>query len=983
MAALALGGETWVDFRTPDVGYSVSSAAWRAGEAERQAVVTPAGLRVRVDADRESAQSPWFTMSVPPALGAGRDWRNARFELVLLDAPSGRCRSDVALNFVDEEGETFQFLRKSESYGENGEFRLLFDLAETRPGRGWGGANPNNVMDGALHLNALNLHFNAVGDDPASRKGEAVFIRIEECPRQSAKSLPRTVVSREAISTDVTYPGAAPFPGAESLAFAFEPAVDGPVALTLSYGSVGTAEQGWKTNFTAVAAGGRVAFDVALPYDRQYQFIGLSAKAPVRVLSAEGVFRQTAAEAMRVRVETGNRLGLVRDGKGERPAIHVRNPSDRALRWKTAFRLKDFFGRVVDVPFDRAVAPGEEVRLDVPWPLPGRGIWFLEADVAGEDGSCAKRAARFAWIDLHERTAYVPKPKFRLGIHYHGTFYLPDLVDPTIDALVAAGAKFVRTDYSFLWRDIERSEGVYTWEKADDMLARLRAAGLALDIIFASSPGWAVTPAWREACPKWEKAGREIRWGFAPTRPGLFRSFCEKFARRYGTAIDYYETGNEWDISGEGVGPHDELLRMQREAYEGLHAGCPGVCVTPNGWAAAASQPTPMPQHWNTGLIELFARHPEFYDAWAFHSHGEPLWFQSQIRDRFLPLRASTPLATRPWLCNETALTSHNGREKDVAAAVWQKILYAWAHGSADYIWYNLRATGWFDGAEPGYGLMTADLRPRAGYAAFAALSAVFQGLDGDGVLHSDGGRQMFRFKGRSAAVDGRALAGWWTGLSAGQTIPVEIRTDARRAVLCDLMGNRRALQLRGGVVAFPVAALPQALLLEGATRADPVDMAVFAKAAPRTVLTVGDGDGGARPPDLRMSGIGFVRDLYEADPANVHRLWKGDADNSAKLWLWRAGGGLRVRAVVCDDVSAPGDGVTAFLCDGNGGARRAFRLGRVSRNGVFDVYEGALPAPAGVFGLDVRVDDDDGEGVESRLELCRPGTPAVLVRCE
>lgn len=48
-------------------------------------------------------------------------WWNARFELVLLDAPSGRCRSDIALNFTDEQGETFQFIRKSESYDENGE----------------------------------------------------------------------------------------------------------------------------------------------------------------------------------------------------------------------------------------------------------------------------------------------------------------------------------------------------------------------------------------------------------------------------------------------------------------------------------------------------------------------------------------------------------------------------------------------------------------------------------------------------------------------------------------------------------------------------------------------------------------------------------------------------------------------------------------------------------------------------------------------
>lgn len=972
-------GRTWVDFATPGLDYSVSSAAYRADLRSEQVSVSSVGLTVRVDADKEEPASPWFTMGIPTALGGTRDWRNARFELVLLDAPSGRCRSDIALNFTDEQGETFQFIRKSESYDENGEFRLLFDLAETRPGRGWGGTRPNNVVDGALRFTALNVHFNPLGKDMASRRGDATFRRIEACPADTETAIPRTVSSREPISTDTTYPGARPFHGPESLAFVVDPAVDGPFTLTLSYGSSGTASQGHMTNFAASASRGRIVFDVALPYVRQYEFMSLVGLRPARIVTAEGVFRQTAAEAMRMCVETGNPLGLVRDGKDERPTICVRNPSESSLRWATRFVLSDFFGRKVEIPFDNEVAAGGEVRVDVPWPLPGRGVWRVGADVVAPDGSRARHEARFAWIDLHERTPYMPKPKFRMGIHYHGTHYLPDLVDPTIDALVAAGAKFARTDYSLMWSDIEKEPGVYSWEKGDRLLRKMRAAGLALDVIFAASPGWAVTPEWRARCAAWEQAGRRIRWGVAPTRPGLFRAFCEKFARRYGAEIDYYETGNEWDLSGEGFGPPEELLRMQREAYEGIHAGYPGACVTPNGWAGVLSPSLRQPLDWNTGLIELFAQHPEWYDGWALHCHGEPARFQSELHDRFLPFHAAAPFRTRPWLCNETALTSCGGREDDVAVAVWQKILYAWAQGSADYIWYNLRATGWFDGPEPGYGLMTADLRPRAGYAAFAALTKIFHGLDRDAILHSSHGGQLFRFRGRSDVVDGYVLAGWrTTDDSPGGTTLLAIRTDAKNATIADVMGNRRAVALRDGCVTFPLGRIPQALLLDGATYAEVVDGSALAHDARRILMIGRRSDKPA--PDLKLVGAAYVRDLFEANPARVHRLWKGVADHAAKFWFWRTDDTLHVRAVVYDDVSAAGDGVVVSVFDAAGDARRDCRLERRTRKGTADVYEGALRVRGETFGLDVRVDDDDGEGVESRLELCKPGEPPV--RC-
>ena len=118
---------------------------------------------------------------------------------------------------------------------------------------------------------------------------------------------------------------------------------------------------------------------------------------------------------MRLEVDTGNPLHLVRDGK-ERPTLVVRNPAARAVSWRTAFVFRDVFGRRFEIPFAREMAAGEETRVEVPWPLPAKGLWRVAANVTGGDGSHAYKETRFAFIDRHERTPIVEKPKYRYAL---------------------------------------------------------------------------------------------------------------------------------------------------------------------------------------------------------------------------------------------------------------------------------------------------------------------------------------------------------------------------------------------------------------------------------------------------------------------------------------------------------------------------------------------------------------------------------------
>ena len=809
-------GGTFVDFASAGPKYSISTGQFaRPDDAARQLSVGPDGLTVLFDSAREGKPYRWATISVPRAVGGGRDWSTLRIRLLLTGKPTGKAKRDIALNLTDAHGETFQYYPCGFSEDADGNLCLEYDFAG-KHGNGWGG-DGNHQMDIPARLSALNVHFGGEGT------GRVTFRRIESA--EDACGAARTVISREPISTDTTYPGARPFNGPRTLTFEVSPAVSGTACLTLSSGSAGNAWQGRMDGFDGVVSNGVARFDLNLPYGRRYEFMKLvvtdstgRARPPdAPIVRAVGEFLQTEAEAMRLDVDTGNPLHLVRDGK-EKPVLVVRNPAERAVSWRTAFVFRDVFGRRFEIPFAREMAAGEEVRVEVPGPLPAKGLWRVAANVTGGDGSRAFKETRFAFIDRHERTPIVEKPKFRFGIHYHGTHYWPHLLDLTVEA-----AKFTRCDYDHMWSDIERTPGVYDWTKSDAMIERLRNAGLALDIIMLSMPSWAIDETARAKAPDQRKRGLRVR--YLPIKPGTFRAFAEVYARRYGTKIDYYEIGNEIDLTGAETLPHEAALAIQREAYEGLHAGCSNVCVTTCGWAGAYTSPDATPNTYNVGIQEAFAEHPELYDVWAQHVHGPFARFAQVLDGGFAKLRERTPLKTRPWISNETALTSAFGEENAVARNVWMKPLFAWSRGARDYIWYNLRATGWFDGSEPGYGLITPDFHPRAGYAAFAALTTVFQGLDYDGAVYSHGLRHLLRFRGTSQAMPGGlVLAGWDDKLAADDSWTVRIATDATRAELCDHMGNRTPAQIDGGTVTFPISRNPQALLLFGASKAEAAD---------------------------------------------------------------------------------------------------------------------------------------------------------------
>ena len=604
--------------------------------------------------------------------------------------------------------------------------------------------------------------------------------------------------------------------------------------------------------------------------------------------------------ALVVSAETGNPLHIVREGCGETPVLRIRNEGTERIAAHGTLKMEGFRGDPVAIPVYVALGGGETIDIPLPETL-AKGVWRIQGELAADDGSVAKVDTRFAVMDYHGRTPRQPMGTFRLGVLWHINHFTPEERPIGAAAMVACGAKLTRADIAHM--AAIQPDGPDSWDFSgtDPFFEAIEGNGIALDAIIFNIPKWAVSPE-KRTNTNWRV------WGFSRPIPGTFGRFCEGLAAHYGTRIDYYEIGNEWDLGFPDT--VDDAVAIQREAYEGIKRGCPYACVIPNGWAAPGDLPHVV-KSGHAGFHEEFLRKAnDWFDVHPIHCHGTFARYVREIRDEFFPLRERTGVSNKPWFSNETALTSI-WSERDTARTVWKKILWAWANGSVDYIWYNLKATGWNPkDAEQGYGLLTADFRPRETYVAFAALATVVGGGEFRRTVFEDGSRFCFEF-----AKGGNLVLTAWDESDSGMEIPVT--TDAPRAWRVDLMGNLETLQLSGGKVSLTMSKEPCAIVLEGATFASIPEGAFSASERPPPDAMVIPPDAPERAPDFVLDRPEQVHDFFEANPAETARLWKGPEDNSAKVWLAAEKDGLRIRVEVRDDIHCqPFSGADQYLGD-------------------------------------------------------------------
>jgi len=729
------------------------------------------------------------------------------------------------------------------------------------------------------------------------------------------------------------HPGAKPFRGTRdiTLGVSVMPKSGGTARLRIlerDAGRYGGNEKVFVTPWTTQSVF-RTDLDAAKLYQIR-QIVLIPAKedewpSEVKLTRLEGTVVESAAAAIRLDVDTGSPLHVTTDPVRHPVALTLRNACGRDLVIQGGISLTNYFGDALSVSVKTGIGGYKTKRIPVDLrqakSVEGRpsrlcGLWrvFSELNVGG---TSARSETRFAVLNENPVTPRLRSPKFRMGINYHGQRQGEKDQALTLEALNVCGCKLVRCggfDFDSTWTNgPDKSEPEPDFARETDLLvAKLVDRGISINCFCYPAPAWASL---RPELPY------RLRTHTLPKK-GLAGDYCERLARHFGTKIDYIETANEADFWQTNECMAVDFAAYQRECYEGVKRGCSEVRVLTPGFAQMDPYAPSVDQK---GFQEVVLHKAKgYYDVHAIHQHGSFAGYRKVVETHFLPMRKRLAV-TVPWYANETAATCVHGAEDSVAANVWQKILYSWAHGSIDYIWYNLRATGWNpNDPEQNFGLITADFYPRAGFAAFSALANIVTGLDFDRIIIERGSRFLYRLSDRNRIV----VAGW--DGDANPSVDVRVRTDAVRAIVVDMMGNRIPAKVTEGGFVFPLSRLPGAIVMERATRAEPDTSDVTNLVLPKLDARVLNPQIEGRRPDFILDRVCQTCQPYEANPETIDRTWQGPQDLSARIWIGREGGELRVRFVIQDDIHCQrfdaenlyrGDGVQFILeAPGQGG---------------------------------------------------------------
>jgi hypothetical protein len=260
-----------------------------------------------------------------------------------------------------------------------------------------------------------------------------------------------------------------------------------------------------------------------------------------------------------------------------------------------------------------------------------------------------------------------------------------------------AGIKWVRD--RLLWSELEPKRGKFAPSTRYDSSAEAQvAAGLqVLQVGHVSAP-W--------ANPNTKR--------FPPDLRDIYR-FYREMAHRWQGQVRAIEPWNEADIAMFGGHTGSEMASLQKAAYLGLKAGNPKVIACENVFAihrAAtlrdfdANEAWPYFDTFNLHCYEPLQGYPKAYADFRAVSAGKPLWVTETSvhvrwqRDEHLRELSAEDLRLQSERVTKTyALALHQG-----AAEVFYFMLPQYSEGTVQF------------------GLLHADLTPRPGYLALAAV---------------------------------------------------------------------------------------------------------------------------------------------------------------------------------------------------------------------------------------------------------------------
>ncbi len=514
----------------------------------------------------------------------------------------------------------------------------------------------------------------------------------------------------------------------------------------------------------------------------------------VRLISAETRCRQPLLEAVKVDVETGNPIHVLKRGEEATLALRLTNQATTALPVSLHVELENYAGRRVASDLAATIPAQGSTTAKLPHGPDAQGIWWVHY-LLRDPASGAELPGRTSFA-LMQPAGPTPgrAPGFLFSICTHTERWPEADQEKEILAAGLCGAKVMRTGEG--WGTLQPTSDRWEWSRLDKLVQRYGEQGMELQLLLGFNPRWAVDGD--------VAAGDWLLWSRKMPRLEPWRAYCTAMAQRYGDRVRYWEVWNEPDIDF-WRGTLDEYLQLLQASYESIKAVDPKLQVMTGGFACYDRNP-----RFVEGVVD---RGQQWFDIFAYHRHGDFAGFRQEVDGPVAAMRARLQ-PPKPLYFNETAIASLAGGERVQAETLVKKLTFAWSRGSIGYTWYDLRNDG-FDPKdwEHHYGLLTNDFYPKAVYPTFNTLALLLTDKRYEQELALGDHRFGFVF-----GSEREQVVATWSEPVAGPARHYILQTDASTAATVDLMGNRTAVPvLPGGRVILVNEATPAYLVLTGA----------------------------------------------------------------------------------------------------------------------------------------------------------------------
>jgi hypothetical protein len=376
---------------------------------------------------------------------------------------------------------------------------------------------------------------------------------------------------------------------------------------------------------------------------------------------------------------------------------------------------------------------------------------------------------------------------FGANIHFTGE-------SKDLDLIAEAGFKFIRMDFS--WSGIERTKGVYNFEKTgyDALTNGCTKRGIRILYILDYSN-------------RLYESEQSVR---TDAGRAAFAAFAQAAVKRYAGKNILWEIWNEPNIKQfwspqPGV---DDYCKLVEAAAQALKKADPDAFVV----APATST---IPFDWLEGCFKKGLLN--WIDALTVHPY-RPQSPETVIKDyvklreliaRYAPQGKSIPIISGEW--GYSSVNWDNSRLSDQKQGQYlaRMFLINLQQNVPISIWYDWKN----DGPDPNerehnFGTMTRDLTPKPACLAAKTLATTLSGFSIENRLNLAGDKD-FGFLLKKDNIE--AIALWTTGSEHELTLPLK----AGRGTLVDMLGNKKEISWNEQGLKLTISQSPQYLLLK------------------------------------------------------------------------------------------------------------------------------------------------------------------------